>query len=185
MQVFFQSLGKGESSYLTNSQQITANNVVLSAWLKCCTGCDPKKVPACNNPDATSYYVVTLSNCNGTVVCQTAPICPSSGGATNCFVYPPGTVNQYRPSTNIDQSFCYLLSTISAAGSPIVGFADTGSCGGGDPGVFMTNISTYVGPKLYFVGVMFALITVIQSTVLFVGCFVLFCVSRPPSDEED
>lgn len=177
----FQTLGQGFSGAISDPYAQSINNGILSTFMRCCSGCPPP--PACNNPNVNSFWPGIQPYCNGTTSCAVPQICASNVD-DNCFVYGPGQ-SLIRPTHTVDITLCSVLSGLQAGGYPIVGYADQGGCARGNPQVFKQSIATYVGPKLYFVGVIFAVITVIQSTVLFVGSYVLFCVSRAPDVEDD
>jgi len=87
-------------------------------------------------------------------------------------------------------------------GHGIVGDASTGACGGGDAGNFQRQIDSYFGPKIYFgvffhewrvisgrslksnisfankAGVIFSFIAAVQGTILLVGAYIIFFVSK-------
>lgn len=191
----FGSISSQLSSGLTNSDDITVNNAVLSLFNYCCAGCDNNAVQAFTSnagscsPDCTTPRFCNTSrqvsvsdggNPSWTPVTCTIPG-PCLPGADKCWKINSGSIplGQLRyPPVAFDRTFCTVLMQLYDNGKPIVGFPQIGGCGNGQPAAFWNSIDTYFSPKMYYAGVVFALIAAVQSTVLFVGFYVIFCVSR-------
>jgi hypothetical protein len=193
----FRTVASQTSSGLTNSDDIYVNNAVLSLFNYCCAGCDNQKVQtftggalaSCNNGQ------ISLPRfCNQTrqvsvpdggnpswqpIQCNTpAPCLP---GQDKCWVMNAGNVplgQLLYPPVFFDRTFCSLLMTLSDGGVPLVGFPQLGGCGHGMVQNFINSIDSYFSPRMYYSGVVFALIAAVQGSVLFIGAYVICCVSR-------
>jgi hypothetical protein len=167
------------SSTITTRTDADLNNAVLSAFVKCCSGCPS----GCNNVGKDAYYPGVATFCyNQGIPCDKAVACRSTGGTENppqdnCFVYLSGDA-LVAPTHNIDQGLCSVMTGLKYGDLYLVGPAKTGGCGGGNIGQFKTNLEGYFTPKVYMVGVLLALIAVVQSTVIFVGVYVILFVSK-------
>lgn len=190
----FRTVSTQTSSGLTNGDDITVNNAVTSLYNYCCSGCDNAAVSAFSN-GATCASTLTLPRfCNttrqliaadGGNPSWTAKACdvpvPCLDGMDNCWKINSGSIplNQLQyPPTPFDRTFCTMMTQLTESGSPIVGFPQQGGCGRGTIQGFLTTIDSFFSPKMYYAGVVFALIAAIQGTVLFVGAYVICCVSR-------
>jgi len=71
-----------------------------------------------------------------------------------------------------------MLMSLSESGHPLVDYPQNGGCGNGKIAAFLTSVDTYFSPKMYYAGVVFAMIAAIQGTVLFVGFYVICFVSK-------
>jgi hypothetical protein len=201
----FRTVYSANSADLTNTDDVYVNNAVLSVYSICCGGCDSNVVMAyngglkgCNRPDENYWTINTNSLprfCNTTrqmqeasrlkVTWQSKP-CSNTGpcvnpGDDNCWKYFDGSVSRGLypyPPVAIDRTFCTMLQELSQNGNPIVGYPQQGGCANGSPGAFFLAIDAYFSPKMYYAGVVFALIAAIQGTVLFVGFYVICFVSK-------
>ena len=177
------------SSTLTARADVDLNNAVLSAYIKCCSGCPS----GCNNPTTNSYYPGVHPYCyqrpappgsaTQYIVCDTPAACPSAGQASYCFKYLPGDALM-RPTTYVDQTVCTMLSGLSTGAGPLVGYVDKGGCGGGSSAQFFVNMDSYFSPKVYLVGVAFAIIALIQSSIFFLGIYIIMCSSKNVDDDD-
>jgi len=178
------------SSQLQDSADISVNNAVLSLYTKCCSGCPglTANVNQCNNPGA--YFPGVATYCynrpsplgTGLITCDQVSVCPTSGVSTS-YCYQEPSMPYLLPPVSIDQSLCSLMTTLDGATGPLVYYVDKGGCGGGSVSAFVTQVNAYFQPKLYLIGVAFGVIAVIQSIVIFVGIYVILCVSRKDEDE--
>ena len=185
----FKSAFSVNSAALTARSDVDLNDAVLSLYTRCCSGCpgtDPA-VNQCNNPNAyfpgvSTYCYNRPNGAGGTITCSQVQSC-TAAVTSYCYVYLPGDP-LLRPTHNIDPTLCTLLSTLNGANGPIVGYVDKGGCGAGQVSTFVSNLDDYFSPKLYLVGVGFAVIAFIQSTVVFVGIYVILCASHKDIEEE-
>jgi hypothetical protein len=203
----FQSVINTPSGSLTNSDDIYLNNAVMSLFNYCCSGCSNSAVNSyvqglnaassgtCNNPanywtsnPAFPYCTDTAQVAYGLLVSQTwtPVVCDNPGPCTstssnNCWYYYSGSIqpSQYPyPPVAIDYTFCTLLKTTTLNNQPLVAYPQMGGCGGGSVSAFLSNLDTYFRPKMLLAGVIFALVAAFQTTVIFVGFYVICCVSR-------
>ena len=164
------------SSQLTSYSDVQINNAVLSVYQRCCTGC-PRNVVPCNNPYYDTYVNGTLPYCTGAAnTCKFVTPCTQSVQG-NCFIYrgnDPYIIPPYSP----DQSVCNVLSVLSTTNPSgqtvkLVDYASKGGCGGGDPTVFLRNLSTYLSSHLVGVFVVFILIICTESIALPFGFYLI------------
>jgi len=202
----FQGIITQPSGSLTNGADVFVNNAVLSVYTRCCSGCDNSQVSAytggdpmtCNNLGST---FITLNNgyvhvrCNVTKQAQAYPQLPTitcefpgpclSTTQSYCWKYFDGPVprsNFNYPPEYIDPTFCSLLAQLQQSGHPLVGFPQSGGCGGGKISSFISDVDNYFSPKMYLIGVVFALIAAVQGSVIFVGLYIICFVSRKDID---
>ena len=181
------------SGALTDQGEINVNNAVLSAFVRCCTGCMGigSGTNQCTNPpispDFANYFAggTQLSGlCGATAAapagqCVVPPACTSTT-QDFCFNYPTGTVLPMVPSTFTDKTVCTMLTGLSSNGHSIVGATSTGSCGGGQPKVFYSDIDGYFSPKMYFAAVLFIFIATVQGTILLGTRLLPLCIRMLP-----
>jgi len=191
----FRNVSTQLSSGLTNGDDITVNNAVTSLFNYCCSGCDNAAVLAFTGGAAGCNADITVPRfCNTTRQVSTADggnpswtkiSCdvpgPCTAGMDNCWQINQGSIplGQLRyPPVAFDRTFCSLLMTLSDSGRPLVGYPQQGGCGQGRIQGFLSSVDSYFSPKMYYAGVVFALIAAVQGTVLIVGAYVICCVSR-------
>ena len=169
-------VGSVPSGSLTSLQDVTTNNVLMSAFMKCCTGC-PNGI--CNNPNPGAYYNGSLPYCASPKDnCTTITVC-SGAGQTNCLMYTPQYQAQFGsmvPPVTIPDNVCSQLSRTSFHGHHVVGYASSGDCGGGDPQKFMYAVAHYVESVLGGVSVVFVLVAVIQ---FFIVALAIYIICKP------
>lgn len=125
---------------LVGEDQIYYNNAILSTYVACCDGCRPQET--CNNADA--YFNGEINPyCNGT--CVSAQFCDNSTNVLDgCFM---GS-NAKFPPVKIDRALCAFFRTAKPVGSTLdntlVGPASEGSCGGGLPDVYTSEVLEYL-----------------------------------------
>lgn len=179
-----------KSADIATTNDAYVNNALLSLYTICCSGCPVAGITAFSGGQVKTCYAGYPS---------TYAVCPNAGtasstciysspctaaGQNNCWAYGPSNYvyNQNGglsfPPVKMDPTFCAVLKGVSTSGKPLVGAPSVGGCGGGNPGAFRSNINDYFGPKLYFAGVVFALIAVIQGSVIFVCVYVICFVSK-------
>jgi hypothetical protein len=189
----FRTVSTQVSDTLVVGDDIAVNNAVLSVFNYCCSGCDDAAVQAFTG-SATGCSVSTPRFCNTTrqmeeatrlgrtwspITCDN-PI-PCAAGADNCWKINDGSIPRGQlkyPPVSIDRTFCTLLMTISESGKPLVDFPQNGGCGNGKVAGFLNAVDSYFSPKMYYAGVVFALIAAIQGSVLVVGFYVICFVSK-------
>jgi len=179
------------SSQLTFGPDIAINNAAFSVFLKCCSGCPPPNTVlsspntglyiGCNNPDPTSFNNYTLTNClqpgTNTRICSVLKPCDVSSEA-KCFVYYPGDP-VIIPPISVANTVCTALSVLYIGNSSyIVGPAWQGSCGGGDPVVFLKQMDTFVSDSLIGIASFFTFVAVIEAITLPAGFYLLCCVKK-------
>lgn len=164
------------SGNLTDSNQRTINNGLLSSFTACCSGCPSGGV--CNN--AQPFFNETLANCqSGTITCSQVPICATTSSA-DCFVYPASTpANELlNPSTYIDAGMCTILSGLTQNGTKLVGHVDVGSCGGGDAGQYVNNVTEYFSSSFQWLAIAFAVLAGIEFIIILCTLVIMCCSSR-------
>ena len=159
------------SGALTSYSQIQVQNAAFSLYQRCCTGCPTGQ---CNNPSPDSWVNTTLPNCMGTTRCTLMFPCSNSTQA-KCFKYLPNEP-VIIPPYPVDGSICAAMSalrTTNARGIAvfIVGPADQGGCGGGDPSAFLQNLDNYLSNSLNGVAIVFILAVLFESLILPAGLY--------------
>jgi hypothetical protein len=169
------------SSQLTFPPDIAINNAAFSAFMKCCSGCPS----GCNNTYPGSFTNSTLPNCSGNKTCHLVTPCDVAL-EPKCFVYSQGA-NVMIPPLVVPDTLCSALASIWV-GSPshaIVGSADSGSCGGGDPVLFLQDMDTFVGNSLIGVAGFFTFVAVMEGFALIAGLYLIFCAKQSKVAGED
>jgi len=190
----FRTVSATNSGALTNSDDITVNNAVMSVYNYCCSGCSDAAVLAYTD-NAKGCTIPQPRFCNATrqvqegqrlgrtwtpVACDVPGPCLATTD-DNCWKINDGTIprgNLDYPPITIDRTFCSMLMTLTESGRPLVDFPQNGGCGNGKVNAFLNSIDTYFSPKMYYAGVVFALIAAVQGSVLFVGFYVICFVSK-------
>ena len=131
-------------------QNAIFNNILLSTYTSCCSGC-PKSGSPCNQ--AQPYFNFTLANCQG-AGCKLVYPCNSTL-ASGCYVFDKSE-EVVIPAYPVDNSTCAALSSVVFNGAGIVGPVSKGSCGQGDPVKFANNIYMYVAGLAFSLGTAFA-----------------------------
>jgi hypothetical protein len=170
------------SSLLTFPPDIAINNAAFSAFMKCCSGCPS----GCNNTTPGSYVNATLPNCAGNTTCHLLTPCDVAL-EPKCFIYPKGSANIQVPPLVIPDTLCSALGVIwvGTPSHPIVGPADKGSCGKGDPIMFLQDMDTFVGDSLFGVAAFFTFVAVMEGLALLAGLYLLFCAKQSKVAGED
>lgn len=130
------------SGALTDEKQIYYDNAVLSSFTACCDGCH---APSNNCTNAAAYYRNAANPFCGNGTCTSVQFC-ASASQDGCF---SGTDQQLYPPVQIDQNLCRffehaLVMNQSRGGGPIVGYAASGSCGGGSPNQYSWDVLEYL-----------------------------------------
>ena len=169
------------SSQLTFGPDIAINNAAFSTFMRCCSGCPS----GCNNTGAFVNY--TLPFCAGNTTCQQIGPCGTSDQA-KCFVNPPDSKAVVLvPPLFVPETLCDGLARIwvGAPSHPIVGPADSGSCGKGDPVLFLQDMDAFVGASLNGVAAFFTFVAVMEALAWLTGLYLLFCAKQSKVAGED
>lgn len=174
-------VGSTPSGSLTLITDVVTNNVMLSLFQKCCSGCPPNVV-TCNNPTPGAFFNGTHPNCVAPSSCS-APVPCTSMTQTNCYVWTTEylsrlTVNGQKlvPPVALTDDICATLGTLNSHGHKIVGPAYTGACGGGNPKNFMSQVAAYMEHVLGGVAVVFIIVAVVQGFLIGLS---LYIICRP------
>jgi len=172
-------VGSVPSGSLTALGDVATNNVLLSAYQQCCTGC-PNGI--CNNPRPGSFTNGTLPWCAPPNACTIVSVCNSTS-QTYCFQYTQAYLNQFSytagvlvPPVYVPPALCTTLQSTVSHGHHIVGYAAQGNCGGGNPSVFISQIAGYVESVLGAVAVVYVIVMVIQ---IFIVGLSMYIICRP------
>lgn len=162
------------SSSLKSLSDIAINNGAFSIFMKCCSGCPGG---GCNNTAPGAYYNGTLPFCSGNVTCTIVQSC-STTTSPKCFVNSPPLQQTLVPPLNIDDRLCLALESIWVNNHYIVGLADSGSCGAGDPSKFLYDLNTFVSYSLDGVAGFFTFVAVLEAFAWIAGIYII-CFSKP------
>ena len=162
-----------KSGSLTDGDQVAFNNIFLSAYTGCCTGCPPG---ACNATNVVQnkndrWLANCLSNANGTVTpqCQLSTFCTSTID-TGCYQQ-----TDLVPTIKVIDA-CGTLESLKFNGtSPLVGPADQGSCGSGSPSSFTYRCAQYLLSYWPSLQIAFTVFCVLQAFNFMVSVLVLMC----------
>jgi len=163
------------SGALTRPSDAAINNLVLSAYVKCCTGCPV----GCNNTLPGAYSPTQLPYCPGTS-CESVGPCRSKS-QDKCFNYfarGRGSGPIYVPTDVVDDSVCSWLSRFSYGTSPLVVPAVDGGCGFGDGRIFYQNLQAYVSSRSYGSAVGLIFLAVCEILILIVCMYIVFCAKH-------
>jgi len=139
------------SSVVKNEVQKEFQDLVMSAYTSCCTGCDTG-IPTlgCKDnialPDGVCTDVDPAGTVNSTAQCVYAVACDGSeadfGIGTGCYASATEI-----PSTTFGSDSCKTLTTdyFAVDGKPLVGDPSNGfSCGAGSPQTWLSNVNDYI-----------------------------------------
>lgn len=154
------------------------NNVVLSIFIKCCSGCPGRHL--CDNPNPDSFANYSLSYCAYPSNCTVPGPCTLKG-QDSCFVdrtdiWRSG-VNLTIPSYSIDSMICRDLQTLSVHGVTLVGPAILGSCGGGSPAAFRSSLAILVSNESVPFFSLYLTVALIQMGILFLSLYLFSSAS--------
>ena len=160
------------SGSYTSFKDIVINNFVYSIYQRCCSGCPV----GCNNTSPGAYANYTLPNCAPPLnECEVPQLCTGPTD-NNCFVYPASHRYAIRiPPLTVSTEVCDDLSYLTMRGIYIVGPANTGACGGGSPGVFLSVLADYVDSSMYGVAVVNIIVLV---TLLSMIAFAVYIIAK-------
>jgi hypothetical protein len=169
------------SSSLTFPLDIQIQNAAFSAYQRCCSGCPNDTItnaPVCNNQYDDSWVPYVLPNCQSTIIqCQFVQAC-SNNTLNKCFKFLPKEP-VIVPAYYVDSTTCDMLSSAQVTNSQgqkvrIVGHVDTGSCGGGDPSVFLKNLDQFLSRNLAGMSIIFGLIVFFEAVMVLPAVFYLY-----------
>jgi hypothetical protein len=166
------------SGALVSQADVNIMNAVFSVYQKCCSGCPNN---ACNNPQTGAFVNATNANCLQANCQYVTSVCQSTtqDKCWNFLGQPP-----LLPPYVIEDQLCQAMSTLQLNGIKLVGPAQSGSCGGGDPKVFWTNLNMYVSGTVYGVAIFYIIVAFFESLILPAGIYVMFCTKTETPLEE-
>jgi hypothetical protein len=150
------------ASSLEADANIEINNSILSLYTSCCSGCPAGA--GCNNTLPNFGNTTGIGCTNVTVTCELVPVCSGSVNDT-CYQFLPGSVVDIPPFA-FDNTFCSFFENLHLNGTSLVGPADSGSCGRGNPQVFEANVFAYLKANMVYIIIGFAVIAGIQGLVV-------------------
>jgi len=170
------------SGSLVHLSDVTINNLAMSVYVKCCSGCPS----GCNNSMPNSFSTQILPYC-GDNQCEFVGPCASKT-QDKCFNYFLNNGFFKRPvevpTDLVDDSVCNLLSGLSYNSLPLVGFAVSGGCGYGDARIFHQNLADYVTSRSYGSSVVVVLLATTEIIVLLICMYIVFCAKHGLKDYE-
>ena len=161
--------GTTAASGITGAFNTGLNDFLLSSYVFCCTGC-PSLGPlgVCNTAVPAQYQSVQ-PNCEvaGIPDCSPASHC-SSSSSTGCFI------STVVPAYQIDSSLCSLFGAASYNGHAVVGPANSGSCGGGAPSAYMSELGKFLSQNFLYIEYAAIAFTCLQGVGV-IASLVLVC----------
>jgi len=153
----------------TSYGDVMINNAVLSAFIKCCSGC----TSGCDNPDLSTFDNYTLPNCQAPSVCV-EPVPCRQPTDQDCFILHDklyrnnnGEQQVFIPTNLIEDFICTDLASLSLAGVPLVGPASQDSCGGGSPDQFLNDVMSYFKAESTPFFAAYISVAIVQMCILF------------------
>lgn len=168
-QISFQ--GGAVSGAITAEVDRTLNNAILSTYVGCCIGCPPSQ----NCTNQLTFFNQTLPECslNNVLICEPVQNCIGDPDQDACFINSNGVIPTIQP----DQGLCNTFKSLkNSTGTPIVGNANEGGCGGGSPERYLNSFVDYFNGIFYWFIVAFGILCGIQALNLMAAIFLLLCV---------
>ncbi len=156
----------------------SVNDAYLSVYTTCCTGCinTAPQPTVCSN--VRPFANTTNAFCP-VPPCQVVDFCSNlPADSDNCYVAETTGESKYPP-VNLFEDVCNFFETArNGSGVLLVGNHTSGSCGGGDPGIFLIDMTNYWNFYLYYALIGFGVLAAIQA-LNFVASSYILCIYAP------
>jgi len=166
---------------IVDTFSISANNMMLSTYTTCCSGCGPN---VCNVEPAVpedgpfcSYNATEPAQCIYVYNCPVGEVCYVNSTSTTIPVF------------SIDVSVCTGLKQLAyvngTKSSPIVGpfiGNDKDSCGKGDPLLFRTLLYGFANSVFDYSVIIFGVLAGVQGLILIAGIYIICFAKKSMKD---